>query len=47
MTERIELVAEGREIRRGILRELPLWRSAPDGASWRTPYEVVGRWALD
>ncbi len=39
--ETIEVTVEGVEIRRGILRDLPLSRTAPDGASWRTPYRIL------
>lgn len=41
VTETITVTVEGREIRRGIIRELPLTRTAPDGVRWATPYEVL------
>lgn len=41
ITETITVTVKGREIRRGIIRELPLTRSAPDGARWSTPYEAL------
>lgn len=41
MTERIELVAEGREIRRGILRDFPTQYRGADGARIRVPFDVL------
>jgi hypothetical protein len=41
VTETITVTVEHREIRRGVIRELPLSRTAPDGARWRTPYDVL------
>jgi hypothetical protein len=41
VTETITVTVEHREIRRGIIRTLPLSRTAPDGARWSTPYEVL------
>lgn len=42
MTERIELVAEGREIRRGILRDFPTEYRGAGGARTRVPFDVIG-----
>nr|MCU0889705.1 DUF2207 domain-containing protein [Rubritepida sp.] len=55
VTETIDVTVEGREIRRGILRDIPLTRSAPDGAQWRAPVSPVSvtmdgaavRWSVE
>ena len=41
VTERIELVAEGREIRRGILRDFPTEYRGQGGARISVPFDVV------
>ena len=42
MLERIEVLAEGREIRRGILREFPTAYRGADGRTTSVPFDVIG-----